>query len=133
LFDYVPDEDINGYEKEVALHLDNQDQLLWWHRNVSRLQYRIQGWKPHRIYPDFVASRKSDGVYDKVYILETKGEHLGQSEDTVYKRAVLELCNKLAVESDVKQLSISTTSLGFEFQIVDQPKWKSQINEILKV
>ncbi len=132
LFDYIPDEDMNDLEKEVALYLDGQQQLLWWYRNMSKAQYRIQGWKPHRIYPDFVATRKSKDNYDKVYVLESKGEHLEYSEDSSYKRAVLDLCNDLAVESDVAELDLGFTDPEFEFQMVDQRKWRAQLNDILQ-
>ncbi len=132
LFDYIPDEDMNDLEKEVALYLDGQQQLLWWYRNMSKSQYRIQGWKPHRIYPDFVATRKAkNDVYDKVYILESKGEHLEYSEDSSYKRAVLDLCNELAVETDARELDLGLVDPEFEFQMVDQKRWKAQLNEIL--
>ena len=130
LFDYVPEEDMNELEKEVALYLDGQEQLLWWYRNMSKSQYRIQGWKPHRIYPDFVVSRRANDTYDKVYVLETKGEHLEMTEDTTYKRAVLDLCNQLAVESNIRQLEIDLNDPEFEFQMVDQSRWKNQLNSI---
>ena len=130
MFDYIPDEDLNDLEKEVALYLDGQQQLLWWYRNMSKSQYRIQGWKPHRIYPDFIASRKAKDTYDKVYVLETKGEHLEMSEDSTYKRAVLDLCNELVVDSDVMQFDEAIKDPEFEFQMIDQSSWKSQLNEI---
>lgn len=132
LFDYLPDEDLNELEREVALYLDGQEQLLWWYRNMSKSQYRIQGWKPHRIYPDFLASRKVDSTYDKVYVLESKGEHLELGIDTNYKRAVFDLCNDLAVEADITQLGIDLKDPEFEFQVIDQRKWKSQLNKILQ-
>ncbi|MDR1897306.1 MAG: DEAD/DEAH box helicase family protein, partial [Prevotellaceae bacterium] len=37
LFDYVPEENINDLEKSVAIYLDEQEKLLWWYRNMSRL------------------------------------------------------------------------------------------------
>ncbi|MEO5499423.1 MAG: DEAD/DEAH box helicase family protein, partial [Candidatus Saccharimonadales bacterium] len=65
LFDYVPKEDINNLEEQVALFLDGQQQLLWWYRNMSKQDYRIQGWKPNRIYPDFLAADRAEGeTYD---------------------------------------------------------------------
>src|SRR5690606_40484028 len=70
LLDYVPAEDVNGLEEEVALYLDSQQQLLWWYRNMSRSDYRIQGLRPNKIYPDFIAAGKGDDqVFDKVYVL----------------------------------------------------------------
>lgn len=132
LFDFIPEEDMNELEKEVALYLDGQQQLLWWYRNMSKAQYRIQGWKPNRVYPDFLASRKApNDSYDKVYVLESKGEHLEHSEDTDYKRALLELCNACTAESSVKGLDGIMTDPDFEFQMLDEKRWKAQLNEIL--
>lgn len=133
LFDYIPEEDMNELEKEVALYLDGQEQLLQWYRNMSKAQCRIQGWKPHRIYPDFVATRKAKDTCDKVYVLETKGEHLEMSEDSTYKRAVLDLRNELAVETDIEQLGIDLANPEFEFQMVDQTRWKSQLHELFRI
>lgn len=132
LFDYIPEEDMNELEKEVALFLDGQQQLLWWYRNMSKSQYRIQGWKPHRIYPDFVASRKANDTYDKVYVLESKGEHLELNEDSNYKRAVLDLCNELAIETDIQGLDLGFVDPEFEFQMIDESRWKAQLNEVLQ-
>lgn len=44
LFDWVPD-DLNDYEKSVALYLDNHPQVLWWYRNlVGSHNFSIQGY-----------------------------------------------------------------------------------------
>ncbi len=131
LFDYVAKEDINGLERDVALYLDSQEQLFWWYRNMSRSQYRLQGWRPGRIYPDFVASRAKDDYYDKVYVLETKGEHLGATEDTDYKRSLFDLCNTIAVESSAKELELGLGDPSFTFHMVDEDHWQSQLRDIL--
>ena len=44
------EEQLNDLEKAVALYLDNQEKLLWWFRNMSRVDYSIQGWRKNRIY-----------------------------------------------------------------------------------
>ena len=41
--------------------LDNQAKILWWFRNKAskgKGWYSIQGWKEHKIRPDFVAAKK---------------------------------------------------------------------------
>jgi type III restriction enzyme len=132
LFSYIPAENTNELETKISLFLDDQKQLLWWYRNMSKSQYRIQGWRPDRIYPDFVASRKAEDIYDKVYVLESKGEHLEFSDDSSYKRAVLDLCNELAIETDAKKFDIVFDDPEFEFKMIDQREWKNQLNEILR-
>lgn len=132
LFDYVPAEDVNGLEEEVALYLDKQQQLLWWYRNMSRADYRIQGWRPNRIYPDFIAANKtSSDSYDKVYVLETKGEQLVGNLDTEYKRSVLKMCSELATEKSWNELNLDEQDSDFVFAMVDESSWKSQLNSLL--
>jgi type III restriction enzyme len=132
LFDYVPAEDINGLEEEVALYLDNQQQLLWWYRNMSRADYRLQGWKPNKIYPDFVAAHKNEDGYDKLYVLETKGDQLSGNEDTEYKRNILNLASELAVEKSWNELDLGQGENEFVFTMVDQKSWKNQLNTLIE-
>ncbi len=80
----------NGLERDVACYLDSQAALRWWHRNVAKAQYGLQGWKRHKVYPDFVFARVSGLGADKVVELETKGLHLAGSNDTNYKQALLQ-------------------------------------------
>lgn len=132
LFDYVPKEDMNNLEEQVALFLDGQQQFLWWYRNMSKQDYRIQGWKPNRIYPDFLAAdRADDETYDKLYVLESKGDHLAGNEDTEYKRTILDLCNELAVETNWNKLDIDQGNPSFHFEMLDEKSWKSQLNSLL--
>jgi type III restriction enzyme len=132
LFDYMPAEDVNGLEEEVALYLDNQQQLLWWYRNMSRADYHIQGWKPNRIYPDFVAANKiNDSGYDKLYVLETKGDQLAGNLDTEYKRNILNLCSELAVEKSWNEFDLGQNDNQFIFAMVDEKYWKSQLNTLI--
>lgn len=90
LFDYVPEENLNYLEYQVAIYLDEQEKFLWWYRNMSRQDYHIQGWKRNKVYPDFIAAnkKKDEDEYDTVYVLETKGIHLKDNPDTTYKKDV---------------------------------------------
>ena len=44
-------------ERRFALYLDANEAIQWWHRVAVRQQheYYLRGWKPDRIWPDFVA------------------------------------------------------------------------------
>ena len=87
LFEFVPEDDFNETEKAVAWYLEGQKRLFFWYRNRSRQDYAIQGWRKHKIYPDFIftatASEDKDD-YEQVYVVETKGLHLIGSLDTDY-------------------------------------------------
>jgi len=80
--------ELNGQKAGVAVMLDGNGAISWWHRNVARVHCGLQGWKRGRIYPDFVfAVQKSDKA-KRLVALETKGDHL-QNPDTDYKKDVL--------------------------------------------
>jgi type III restriction enzyme len=133
LFDYVPDENVNDLEKSVAIYLDEQENLLWWYRNMSRQDYHIQGWKRHKIYPDFIATRirKTSEQYETVYVLETKGIYL-KNEDTEYKQNIFKLCNELGTQKIWKELSDEFSDHQFEFQIIFEDEWQNKINQLFQ-
>ena len=88
LFAPVYESEFNRDESEVAVYLDGEEALTWWHRNVARTQYGIQGWKKGKIYPDFIFAVQADGATNRITVLETKGDQL-DNLDTAYKREVL--------------------------------------------
>ena len=88
LFSPVYSNELNSDEREVAVYLDGEEALTWWHRNVARTQYGIQGWKRGKIYPDFIFAVQMDGVANRITVLETKGDQL-DNLDTAYKRDVM--------------------------------------------
>lgn len=88
LFSPVYRNELNGEEQNVAVHLDGDTAVKWWHRNVAKTNYGLQGWKRGRIYPDFIFATGGHAGAGRVVVLETKGDHL-QNPDTDYKRDVL--------------------------------------------
>lgn len=82
-------DDFNNDERDVAVHLDGAATVQWWHRNVARHQYGLQGWKRSRIYPDFIFAASADTGKRRIVVLETKGDQLAGNLDTAYKEAVL--------------------------------------------
>ena len=87
LFSPVFRAELNAEEQGVAVHLDGAATVEWWHRNVARENYFLQGWKRGRIYPDFIFAMDASAS-GRIVVLETKGEHL-QNPDTGYKREVM--------------------------------------------
>ena len=82
--------EFNGLEKEFALYLDGHSAVTWWHRFAARQDYGLQGWRRHRVYPDFVVcvgKRRGDAC--RVLVLETKGMQLAGNPDTDYKEKLL--------------------------------------------
>lgn len=90
LFEPFYIEDLNQDERGVAIMLDESNTIKWWHRNVARKQYGLQGWKRGRIYPDFIFAVTNINGEQRIVALEMKGDHL-QNPDTSYKRDILNL------------------------------------------
>ena len=135
LFDVIAEEEFNEMEKSVAIYLDEQGKLLWWYRNLSRQDYYIQGWKKHRIYPDFIfadTDDKKQDDYNKIYVVETKGLHL-KNEDTDYKNNVFDFCNRLGQERDWRELNLEFAKKRIEFQVIFEDEWKTRINRIFGI
>lgn len=89
LFAPVYQNDFNRDECDFAVYLDGEEALRWWHRNVARTQYGIQGWKRGKIYPDFVFAVQSNAGANRIAVIETKGDQLAGSLDSNYKKALL--------------------------------------------
>jgi type III restriction enzyme len=79
----------NRLELDFACYLDGQAALRWWHRNVAKTQYGLQGWRRDKVYPDFVFARVTAGERNEFVVMETKGLQLAGSADTAYKQALL--------------------------------------------
>ena len=68
------DGDLNDYEKKVVYELASLDNVKWWHRNISRKGFAING--AVTAYPDLMV-KLTDG---KILMIETKGDHLDNPE-----------------------------------------------------
>jgi len=71
---YTAEEDVNGYESRVAWELSALSNIRWWHRNISRRGFAING--AVVAYPDLIVMTESG----KLLLVETKGDHLKNDE-----------------------------------------------------
>lgn len=90
LFVPATEDGLNGLERNVACYVDGKAATHWWFRNVARSQYGLQGWRKHKVYPDLVIAVRQEDATERVLVLETKGQHLDNS-DSRYKRDLLDL------------------------------------------
>ncbi|MDP3618143.1 MAG: hypothetical protein Q8R49_10065, partial [Rhodoferax sp.] len=121
----------SGLERDVACYLDSQAALQWWHRNVAKAQYGLQGWKRHKVYPDFVFAHVSGEGADKIVVLETKGLHLAGSNDTNYKKALLQrLSGAYADQSLARagELELVGTGQSLSCDLVFDGDWQGTLN-----
>ena len=75
----VEDGNMDKFEKQVIEKVANLDNVLFWHRNPSRMGFKIDGYVNNH-YPDFIVVTKKG----QVALLETKGRQLDGS-DSQYK------------------------------------------------
>uniref|UniRef100_UPI0040484566 DEAD/DEAH box helicase n=1 Tax=Yoonia sp. TaxID=2212373 RepID=UPI0040484566 len=112
LFSPVYRNELNGEEQNVAVHLDGDAAVKWWHRNVAKSNYGLQGWKRGRIYPDFIFAKGGAAGAGRVVVMETKGDHL-QNPDTDYKRNVMNfLSQNFAWDQTVTAGQLQMTMTG---------------------
>lgn len=71
---YSAEESMNEYERKVVWELSALDNVKWWHRNISRRGFAING--AVTAYPDIIVMTTSG----KVLLIETKGDHLDNTE-----------------------------------------------------
>ena len=67
-------DDMNKYEADMVLKLTGMPNIKWWHRNVEKKGFCLNGYKNH--YPDFIVMTTSG----KILLLETKGDQLENTE-----------------------------------------------------
>jgi len=138
LFDITTEDDLNSFENKVATYLDGQARLFFWYRNRARKDYYVQGWKPRRIYADFIVTLRSDepGADDdfhRVFVVETKGVHLKGAEDTEYKRSVFDICGEHARKADWAEFVPAMRTKVMRFEVVDEDEWQARLNGMLFV
>ncbi|MGD9578251.1 MAG: restriction endonuclease subunit R, partial [Syntrophorhabdus sp.] len=134
LFDFVPEDDFNGTEKAVAWYLEKQHRLFFWYRNRSRQDYSIQGWRQHKIYPDFIFTTEENNNsedYQRVYVVETKGLHLKDNAKTDYIRKVFNICTKQAKSRNWTELGLEMKDKILRFEVLAEDEWEAKLNEML--
>ena len=94
LFAHVYRSEFNSDERDVAVYLDGEAALTWWHRNVARREYGIQGWRRNKVYPDFVFAVRLEEGANRIAVIETKGDFLNEPVETGYKKELLELLSE---------------------------------------
>jgi len=125
--------DFNGLEGEFACYLDSQSALRWWHRNVARAQYGLQGWRRDKVYPDFVFAQVARDGRDCVVVMETKGLHLAGNDDTRYKQRLLATLTEMYAASPALARAGELTleardGTRMVCDLVIEPGWRGQMD-----
>ena len=136
LFDVTTEDDLNQFENKVATYLDQQARLFFWYRNRARKDYYVQGWRPRKIFADFIVTLRgdesgADDDFHQVFVVETKGVHLKASEDTEYKRSVFDICSEHARRADWTEFVPAMRTKVLRFEVVDEDEWQARLNGML--
>jgi type III restriction enzyme len=138
LFDYVAD-NLNDYEKSVALYLDKHPEVLWWYRNLVGAQcFSIQGYRRNKIYPDFVVQQgHNKKPVASVVVVESKGKHLKGNEDTNYKRKIASYFQKVGHKVPWQKLAADFEDETFRVQVLDEGEytdrdWRDDLKKLLE-
>lgn len=71
---YVAEQSMNGFETEFISEIASLENIKFWHKIIERKGFYLNGFLNH--YPDFLIVTNSG----KVIIVETKGDHLDNSD-----------------------------------------------------
>lgn len=129
LFAPVYENELNSDERDVAVYLDGEKTLAWWHRNVARTQYGIKGWKKAKIYPDFIFAVQRQGEAKRITVLETKGDQL-DNLDTAYKREALAFLSEhfqWDEATPVGELELVNNGETVEGTLILMNEWKAKL------
>lgn len=75
---YQAEEEMNGLERDLVMELTAIPSVRWWHRNIARQGFRINGFINH--YPDIIVQTCKGNII----LVETKGGHL-KNDDSMQK------------------------------------------------
>jgi type III restriction enzyme len=133
LLEPVYEADFNGLEGEFACYLDSQSALRWWHRNVARSQYGLQGWRRDKAYPDFVFAKVTREGQNCVVVMETKGLHLACNDDTRYKQQLFARLTEMYATASGLARAGELTLEGRDgvrviCDLVMEPGWQGQMD-----
>lgn len=127
---------LNLLERKVGDIVDRQTSVLWWVRNkTARNWYSIQGWKKNKIRPDFIVAKKDDkDDLAMIYILESKGNHLLGSKDTIYKKELLDLITQIHKKGDLKiiKTTFSDISSHAEAYLIEENDEENSIRQLMQ-
>lgn len=71
---YANEDSMNGLELAVINDIANLENVVFWHRNIDRSGFRINGFINH--YPDFIVLTRNG----KILVIETKGDDRDNSD-----------------------------------------------------
>lgn len=116
---YEKEGEMNDFEYQVINAIANLDNVVFWHRNIEKRGFCINGFINH--YPDFIVKLESG----MIIIIETKGEQLANDDSA----AKLELGTKWA---NMAGLSFYRYYMVFDYQPISNALTVQQLIDRIK-
>jgi type III restriction enzyme len=116
---YEKEGEMNDFEYQVINAVANLDNVVFWHRNIEKRGFCINGFINH--YPDFIVKLESG----MIIIIETKGEQLANDDSA----AKLELGTKWA---NMAGLSFYRYYMVFDHQPISNALTVQQLIDRIK-
>ena len=134
LFAPVYERELNRDEREVAVYLDGEETLTWWHRNVARAQYGIQGWRRERSILISSSRYRRMELPAVSPFSKTKGDHL-DNLDTAYKREVLSFLSSSFAWEDCTPAGelelVTDRGQTVQCALILMSEWKTKLPQLL--
>lgn len=127
--------DLNDDERAVAIYLDDDAAIRWWHRNgVDRGSYTVRGWRRGNVYPDFIFAALKEGSEERIVALETKGDQLSANLDTEYKRRLLDTLSEFygRDEGSTGSLPLARETPDFDAAVVLFSEWRTRLPSMIQ-
>ena len=95
----------------------------------------MQGWQKHKIYADFIATKKDEQDptdYGTVYVLETKGGQLANNADTLYEEEMFRYCTALSEKVPWRHIAEHFPAKQVRFQLIHEEEWQRMLNALFQ-
>lgn len=123
--------ELNADETKVAVYLDAESAIKWWHRNgTDRGNYALRGWRRGNVYPDFVFAALKDDSGERIVAMESKGDQLAGNLDTEYKRQLLETLTGKFSHSGAA-FPAPAQSVDYEAAVVLFSEWQAKLPKLI--
>jgi type III restriction enzyme len=123
--------ELNADETKVAVYLDAESAIKWWHRNgTDRGSYALRGWRRGNVYPDFVFAALKDDSGERIVAMESKGDQLAGNLDTEYKRQLLETLTGKFSHSGAA-FPAPAQSVDYEAAVVLFSEWQTKLPKLI--
>lgn len=123
--------ELNADETKVAIYLDAESAIKWWHRNgTDRGSYALRGWRRGNVYPDFVFAALKDDSGERIVAMESKGDQLAGNLDTEYKRQLLETLTA-KFDNSGPAFPAPARSVDYEAAVVLFSEWQVKLPKLI--